>query len=125
MKYLFQLIVLICIVHGLVIHGSPLFKGKLLKSTILIMTHNILIIYYIYALLTARSINLTKRCTFGGDKRDCGIGDNCRSGFDCNDGLSCLLEACSQQTSQTCTSGFDCNGGLSCLEGFCTKTSKG
>ncbi|CAG8519989.1 7276_t:CDS:2 [Gigaspora margarita] len=99
MKYLFRLIVLICIIHGLVIHGSPLFK--------------------------AQSINLTKRCTFGGAKGDCGIGDKYQSVFDCSNALACFSDVCSQQTNQKCNSVFDCKGGLACLEGLCTKTSKG
>ncbi|CAG8664972.1 15976_t:CDS:2 [Cetraspora pellucida] len=57
MKYLFWLIVLICVVHGLVIHGSPLLK--------------------------VRSSNLIKRCTPGNGKGDCRLYEKCDSAADC------------------------------------------
>ncbi|KAF0534180.1 hypothetical protein F8M41_010102 [Gigaspora margarita] len=64
MKYFFYFIILICIVHGLVIHGSPLLK--------------------------VRSNNLMERgCTPGGKYHDCSRDDACKYDDDCAGDMEC------------------------------------
>ncbi|CAB4492584.1 hypothetical protein RhiirA1_477944 [Rhizophagus irregularis] len=63
MKYIFLFIVLICTIHGLTVHASPLHE--------------------------VRSSLLMKRCTTGGQLGDCVIGGECVTDDDCLPGLYC------------------------------------
>ncbi|PKY24578.1 hypothetical protein RhiirB3_527321 [Rhizophagus irregularis] len=70
MKYIFLFIILICTIHGLTVHASPLHE--------------------------VRSSLLMKRCTPGGFNRDCGYDEECETDFDCAYGLYCsaLTDSC-------------------------------
>ncbi|KAF0517300.1 hypothetical protein F8M41_016944 [Gigaspora margarita] len=69
MKYFFYFIILICIVHGLIVHGSPLLK--------------------------VRSNNLMERgCTYGGKKYDCSRDDACKYDEDCAGDMDCYNGYC-------------------------------
>ncbi|CAB4435752.1 unnamed protein product [Rhizophagus irregularis] len=63
MKYIFLFIVLICTIHGLTVHASPLHE--------------------------VRSSLLMKRCTPGYGLGDCGVGEECVNDDDCSPGLYC------------------------------------
>ncbi|CAB4493992.1 uncharacterized protein OCT59_004839 [Rhizophagus irregularis] len=63
MKYISLFIVLICTIHGLTVHASPL--------------------------KVVRSSHLMKRCTPGGFRGDCSAGQPCQFNGDCMMGLYC------------------------------------
>ncbi|CAG8705623.1 15404_t:CDS:2, partial [Cetraspora pellucida] len=100
---------LICVVHGLVIHGTPLLK--------------------------VRSSNLIKLCTPGGGQGDCGLRETCDSAADCINNLPCYKGRCQYargviqctpgdgngacRVSQTCVSTADCKEDLICFKSRC------
>ncbi|RIB06007.1 hypothetical protein C2G38_547874 [Gigaspora rosea] len=70
------------------------FKGHLCMKASKISIFRIGQNITMYILLTARSGYLTKRCTPGGGKGDCGAWEPCDSGADCKEGLICFKDKC-------------------------------